>query len=76
MSLSDQARKLATQARQHQAQIEENMLERANEQLDETLENTEAQARELITQARHHQAQIEENILERTSEEIEPEIET
>ncbi len=71
MSISQQARELLTQKRQHTINTQDNMLERSEENLQEGTETLlNQQAREVLTQKRQHTINTQENMLERSEAEI------
>ena len=71
MSTQEETRKLMAKQRQHQEHLKENMLSRAEEEVEtHTTEETSEQARELIARQRQHDQHLEENMLSRAEEEI------
>ena len=71
MSTQKETRKLMAKERQHQEHLQENMLNRAVEELEtQTTEETTEKARELIARQRQQDKNLEENMLSRATEEI------
>jgi hypothetical protein len=71
MSITEQSRELMAKERQKADQSQDNMLERAEEILQEGTEGAlKEEARESLTAQRQHEAQTQDNMLERSTEEI------
>lgn len=71
MSIDHQARERLAQQRQHAENLQDNMLERAEEELAAAGESHIAeQAREALTEQRLHEQQLQNNMLERAEEEV------
>lgn len=71
MSTSEQARKLMAKERQETEHIQDNMLERSTEAIEEHQgSDANDKARELLAGGRKQQANLQDNMLERTTEEI------
>jgi hypothetical protein len=71
MTTSEKARKLMVEERQHEAQVQENVLSRAVEAVESGLvEEAEAKARELMVEERQQEEHIQENMLSRATEAI------
>jgi hypothetical protein len=71
MSIDHQARERLAQQRQHTENLQDNMLERAEEELAAAGESCIAeQAREALTEQRLHEQQLQNNMLERAEEEV------
>lgn len=70
MSTQEQARKLMVEERRQDEHIQDNMLSRAAETLENLTEVVTEKARELVVEARQHEEQIQEKMLNRAEEEI------
>lgn len=71
MSITEQARELMAKERQKVDQSQDQLLERAEEILQEGTEGVlTEEAREALAAQRQHQAQTQDNMLERAEEEI------
>ncbi|MDJ0713095.1 MAG: hypothetical protein QNJ54_02595 [Prochloraceae cyanobacterium] len=71
MSTEEEARKLMVEQRQHDDRLEENMSNRAHQEVEtHTQKDTEEEARELMARQRQHDQQTKENLLSRANEEI------
>jgi hypothetical protein len=72
MSTEEQARKLATQERQHEEHLKESMLNRAEAEIHNPNESnlTQEQARELAAQERQHEEHLKESMLNRAKAQI------
>lgn len=72
MSIEEKARELLAEKRLEDVNLEENMLTRGVEEVNEQLGGmTEEKARELLAHNRLRDEHLEENMLTRTVEEIE-----
>lgn len=71
MSIDHQARERLAQQRQHAENLQDNLLERAEEELAAAGDSHIAeQAREALTEQRLHEQQLQNNMLERAEEEV------
>ncbi|MEM8810620.1 MAG: hypothetical protein AAGF01_31815 [Cyanobacteria bacterium P01_G01_bin.38] len=71
MNIEDKARKAAVQARQQAEHLEETILHRAEEAIEEyTDESLSAEARELAARKRQQAKETKERLLGRSEEEI------
>ena len=69
MSTEEKARQLMAQERLDDERLQENMLARAEEEVEnEVLDNTEEKARELLTQQRLDRDNLDNNMLTRAAE--------
>ncbi|MBR8828648.1 MAG: hypothetical protein DSM107014_12245 [Gomphosphaeria aponina SAG 52.96 = DSM 107014] len=69
MSTQDLARQLMAQERKHDENLHENMLNRAEQEV-ETTNEIEEKARELMAQERKHDENLQENMLNRAEQEV------
>jgi hypothetical protein len=71
MNTEEQARKLRVQERQHDEQVQENMLSRAVAEVEtHSVSETDVKARELLVQERQHDEQVQGTMLRRAVEEM------
>ena len=72
MDTEAEARKLMTEQREHDRILQEDLRERAEEEITghNLPEATEEEARELITEERQQAKHLRENMLSRTNEEV------
>ncbi len=71
MTTQEEARKAMAKARQHEEHIQENLLQRSQETIEEAADrDIEAEARELMTQERQEDKHIKETMLSRSEAEI------
>lgn len=71
MSINESAREQGVQKRQEIDHQEENLLSRAEENLEKSDTNDLAEeARELGAEQRHHKEHLQENLLERAEEQM------
>lgn len=71
MTTQEEARKVMAQYRQHEEHIQENMLRRSQEKINEASnQEIEEEARELMVEQRQQDKQKRENILSRAEEKI------
>ncbi|MDJ0647868.1 MAG: hypothetical protein QNJ60_04110 [Xenococcaceae cyanobacterium MO_188.B19] len=71
MTTQEEARKSMAEARHHEEHIEENMLTRSQEKIEQSSgEEIEAEARDLMVEQRQHQEHTKETMLSRSEAEI------
>ena len=71
MNIEQKARQLLTQDRQNDRHLQDNLGERAEEEvLDSSTSRIEEEARELLVENRQHQENLVDRMAERTSEEM------
>ncbi len=68
MNTNEEARELATEARQSSEHLQENVLSRASETLHASAETIQEEARELAAEGRQQAENLHENVLSRASE--------
>ena len=72
MTTQEEARKAMAESRQHEEHIEENMLSRSQETIEQSSsQDIEEEARELMVEQRQHDKNIQETMLSRSEAEIE-----
>lgn len=72
MTTQEEGRKAMAKARQHEEHIQENLLRRSQETIEQssTSQDIEAEARELMTENRQEDKHIRETMLSRSEAEI------
>lgn len=71
MSTEEQARRLMAKQRQHEEHLQESLLSRASEEVENLhTQETEEKARELLAHDRQQEEHLQENMLNRSIEEL------
>ena len=70
MNTNDQTRDLVTEARQHEEQLHDNVLNRAVEALTSVSDEIQDETRKLVTEGRQQVENLHKNVLSRAADDL------